>query len=173
MITNIKINNDHHKTIKHIFIAIQCIVKITCISNPDMRGVITCPESIGCFNGCLRLLQITWWLRLWWWWWCHHNDLDDGDELDYDDDIPEDNDKNNEESKPDARNDRSDNPNKTRSRWVRWNQVAINLCCGKLDDSDYDVYKDGIIDDHDLIWPKHDLLWSYSEFFLPHRSDRT
>ena len=79
------------------------------------------------------------------------DDLDDDDELDYDDDIPEDNDKNNEESKPDARNDRSDNPNKTRSRWMRWNQVAINLCCGKLDDGDYDVDKDGIIDDHDLI----------------------
>ena len=60
------------------------------------------------------------------------DDLDDDDELDYDDDIPEDNDKNNEESKPDARNNRSDNPNKTRSRWVRWNQVAINLCCGKM-----------------------------------------
>ena len=60
------------------------------------------------------------------------DDDDDDDELDYDDDIPEDNDKNNEESKPDARNDRSDNPNKTRSRWMRWNQVAINLCCGKM-----------------------------------------
>ena len=24
---------------------------ITCISKPDISGVITCPESIGCFSG--------------------------------------------------------------------------------------------------------------------------
>ena len=29
---------------------------ITCISKPDMRGVITWPESIGCFRGCRRRL---------------------------------------------------------------------------------------------------------------------
>ena len=169
MITNIKYYNDHHKTIKHIFIAIQCIVKITCISNPDMRGVITCPESIGCFNGCLRRLQITWWMRLWWWWWwswwwwwtwlwwwytwrqwqeqrgeqarCPRRQV----------------------RRPKQDSFEMGEMESSRNQPVLW----------KNDDNDYDVYKDGIIDDHDLIWPKHDLLWSYSEFFLPHRSDRT
>ena len=27
------------------------IIIITCISKPDISGVITCPESIGCFSG--------------------------------------------------------------------------------------------------------------------------
>lgn len=33
------------------------ITEAFCISKPDIRGVMTCPESIGCLSGCRRLLK--------------------------------------------------------------------------------------------------------------------